>query len=81
MSAHDRLVALWDALEARGAVVDRIALHTITSRSANGLAAAEEHRLRIMAENCAPPPARLEPDAPAIERLVLLVERATRGGA
>ena len=68
VSAHDRLVALWDALEARGAVVDRIPLDTITAATANRLSSREEYRLSVLAEEMGPAPDRLE----HVERAALL---------
>lgn len=55
--AHRRLVELWDALEICGAAVNRIPLDTITAHTATRLAAAEERRLRVLADEFAPGPA------------------------
>ena len=54
--AHQRLAHLWDALEKAGAQVTRIPLHTITAHTAGRIAAAEERRLRILAEAGTPGP-------------------------
>ena len=84
MSAHDRLVALWDALEARDAHVDRIPLDTITAATANRLAATEERRLRILADELTSGPAATRSDTHhQIEDMVALVHHAltTKGDA
>ena len=79
MSAHDRLVALWDALEARDALVDRIPLDTITAATANRLAATEERRLRILADELAPGP--VSPTNARVGGLVTLIHNALTEGA
>lgn len=53
---HQRLAALWDALEHRGAIVIRLPLDLISAHTAARLAEAEERRLRILAEEHTPGP-------------------------
>lgn len=47
---RDRLVALWDALDARGAVVNRVALAALTDSDITGIAEHEARRLRALNE-------------------------------
>ena len=79
MSAHDRLVALWDALEARDALVDRIPLDTITAATANRLAATEERRLRILADEFTSGPP--DPVSASVNGLLTLIHNAMTEGA
>jgi hypothetical protein len=50
VSPRDRLVRAWDALEAQGAVVHRLAVATFTDGQVDALAAFEEARLRAITE-------------------------------
>lgn len=72
--ALDRLAAAWDELERHGAVVDRVPLGRLGGL-AEPMARIEEHRLRVLADATAAPPAGC---APAERPLDELVERLVR---